>query len=557
MLHNKKLLALIITGILLVALPIFIVIVQRSQENRSRANAATTLTLNLVPSPSKPTITVNDPLTFTLKADPGTTNLLSVISFVITYDKTKVKPTTTPFTLNSGLTGWKAVTPIQVNETTGTISGSYSVGADPTKAIQRTTDVGTFSFTAIAGTEGQTTTIGFANNTAVYSLSSKDVAQENVLASTTPATFVITSTVVPTPTPPAKSATIVAAPSSGTYKIGDIIPMTVTINGGGQAFNAAQSTVALSSNLQITALTPGNCNFQYVMAPTTQNASFVGAILATSSQSCTIYTLSLKVLSSGTGTVTFSNNSIKSYATSSELFSTVVNPSLTLTTLPVTPSPIPTATPTPIATATPTPVARTSYIAMILGLHGIGYAGDNANPGKIVSFSSSNPAPTGDGAPATPLHTSRQASLQFYDGQNILLYTIPVTVVFSPDTYSFGSIFQLTPAAVSVIGGKTVSIRVSVPQYLTHVYPLVTIKDGATTNLSYVPLITGNVYSDSSNQNQLDILDYNAIMDCREDVDTVNKTGTCSVNADINDDGHVDVKDYQLLIRELSVQTGR
>ena len=56
-------------------------------------------------------------------------------------------------------------------------------------------------------------------------------------------------------------------------------------------------------------------------------------------------------------------------------------------------------------------------------------------------------------------------------------------------------------------------------------------------------MVTGNVYNDETNQNQLDILDYNAIMDCREDVDAANKSGTCSVPADLNDDGNVDFLD--------------
>jgi hypothetical protein len=77
------------------------------------------------------------------------------------------------------------------------------------------------------------------------------------------------------------------------------------------------------------------------------------------------------------------------------------------------------------------------------------------------------------------------------------------------------------------VGGKTVSIRLNIPKYLTVFYPLVKITSSGTTNLAYIPVTAGNVYNDASNTNQLDILDYNAIMDCREDVDTANKSGVC------------------------------
>jgi uncharacterized protein YuzB (UPF0349 family) len=67
------------------------------------------------------------------------------------------------------------------------------------------------------------------------------------------------------------------------------------------------------------------------------------------------------------------------------------------------------------------------------------------------------------------------------------------------------------------------------------------------------------------NDNQLDILDYNAIMDNWLNPDLCNgKTGTelqvcqtIQTRADLNADGAVDVLDYNLFIRELSVQRGR
>lgn len=455
---TRKTLFLALTGLLILALPLFIILLQRNQENRSNATAATTLALSL-PSSNTP-ITQDDPITLTLTADPGTSNLLSIISFVITYDKTKVAPATIPFTLNPSLTGWKAVSSPKVDSTAGTISATYSVGNDPTQAIQKLTPLGTLSFTAIAGTEGQKTTIGFGSTSAVYSLGSSDTANENVLTTTVPVQFTITSTLLPTPT---------ATPTPTAQVCAEVI------------------TTAVND-------TTGECK------------EFPTACLP-----------------SGWHTVT------------------------------ACPAVSPTASPT--ATPTPTLVPDVAYLAVNLGLHGIGYAGDNATPGHQVSFSPTNPAPSN--APTQPTHTTRDASIQFYDAQNQLLYSLPTTLQFSPDTYAFGNILQFSPEALTILGGQPVSVRVSIPNYLTILYPLIVVRKSGTTNLPYMAMIAGNVYNDASNQNQLDILDYNAIMDCREDVDTANKSGTCSVTADINDDGKVDVLDYNLFIRELSTQNGR
>lgn len=176
----------------------------------------------------------------------------------------------------------------------------------------------------------------------------------------------------PTPTPLPATATINASPVSGTLIINSPTTVTVTVNGGGQAFNAAQATVATSSNLTVTNLTNGNCNFTYTQTPTAADPSFAGAVLGSSSNSCTVYTLTVQPNAGGTGTISFSAGSVKAFANTAEILSGVQNGSYTLAAPTSTPTPVltatptptvtptPTATPTPLPTATPTPATAPS-----------------------------------------------------------------------------------------------------------------------------------------------------------------------------------------------------
>lgn len=155
-------------------------------------------------------------------------------------------------------------------------------------------------------------------------------------------------TLTPTPTPIAStSATINVSPSGGNHVVGTPTNIAVTVNGGGTTFNAAEATVSVSPNLTVNSLTPGDCNFTYTQTPTSSNPSFAGAILSSYASSCTVYTLTVTPNAAGTGTVTLSNGSVKSYATSAEILSGVQSGSYTIA--------VPTATPTPLPSSTPTP----------------------------------------------------------------------------------------------------------------------------------------------------------------------------------------------------------
>lgn len=161
-----------------------------------------------------------------------------------------------------------------------------------------------------------------------------------------------------------KTATINTSPSSGTFSVNQEFTVDLVIDGGGEAFNAAQATVAVSSNLSVKTLTitptsSGGCNFIFVnlkKTPTVTDPSFAGGILNGSSLHCNLYTLTLQGTAQGTGAITLRNGSVKSYANHNEILLSMQDGSYSIA-APITPTPtaIPTPTPTPMPTIVPTP----------------------------------------------------------------------------------------------------------------------------------------------------------------------------------------------------------
>lgn len=170
--------------------------------------------------------------------------------------------------------------------------------------------------------------------------------------------------------PPAtKTATININPSTLTVPVGGQFTVSLVIDGGGQEFNASQAKVTVSNNMSINSLTitpsgSGGCNFTFANAnktPKVSNPSFAGAILKGLSANCTLYTMVLQTVSSGTATIDISKASVKLQSNSGEIFLSAQNgiyniiPATTPTpTGAPTSTPTPTAVPTTIPTLTPT-----------------------------------------------------------------------------------------------------------------------------------------------------------------------------------------------------------
>lgn len=200
--------------------------------------------------------------------------------------------------------------------------------------------------------------------------------------------------------------------------------------------------------------------------------------------------------------------------------------------------PIPTP---PIQCVTPTPTTAASSGANInlnLILHGIGSGGDNANP---TANSLSN---------KDPLHKERTAIVSLFDVNNNLVATAEGKVVYSSASGSFKGI----ASSSAIVASGKYSIKVRTDNRLTRlVTGIQTLVAGQTTNIPVVEVVAG----DATNDNKLDILDYNMLIDCYSDIGAaIACNDTKKLATDANDDGNVNQFDYNLFLREISTQPG-
>jgi hypothetical protein len=182
---SKKIIFLAFAAILL-TIPLTVSLVQRQQEIRTQATASTTLAILPQPPASSPLQEkVGDTFTLDLMLNPDT-NLVTMLTLQINYDPTKLElvNSPTPLTINADAFPQTLEGPV-INP--GMLSAIYSVGDDPSKAIQQSTKVGTITFRAIAPTGDEPTTVSLGSTTQVKALGSND----NVLSTSTPTTIVI------------------------------------------------------------------------------------------------------------------------------------------------------------------------------------------------------------------------------------------------------------------------------------------------------------------------------------------------------------------------------
>lgn len=206
----KKVLLIGFILVLLIAIPVTVFLVQQQQKTQSGAVAATTI--SILPASQAP-INVGDSVTLKVEVDPATattTNQVSLVSFTINYDNTKLATDGAGFVVSGTpnlLTAVKGPT-----YTDGSVTVSLSANNNPQAVIKTTTDIATITFKALENTDTAPTQITFGSNTQVLSLGTSDQFNENVLASANPAVLTIAGgSVSPTPTP---TATPTPTPSS-------------------------------------------------------------------------------------------------------------------------------------------------------------------------------------------------------------------------------------------------------------------------------------------------------------------------------------------------------
>ncbi|HVF69229.1 MAG TPA: cohesin domain-containing protein, partial [Xanthomonadales bacterium] len=227
---------------------------------------------------------------------------------------------------------------------------------------------------------------------------------------------------------------------------------------------------------------------------------------------------------------------------SSNATPTIGGPPITIT---------PPVTPPPTVTVTPPVGGSLTTASFTILLHGIGSTGDNPNP---QNGSLSN---------KTPLHPQRRLEVQLSDINNRLVASASGAINYDSPSGAFKGSIAL---AKNITKGKY-SIKVKTPRYLRKRIPgIFEITPNKDNQITDIDLVAG----DTNNDNSLDILDYNAYLDCGygsldplpvDDANSLFNKKVCqahvpSENIDTDDNGIVDSADYNLFLRELSVQSG-
>ena len=288
-------------------------------------------------------------------------------------------------------------------------------------------------------------------------------------------------------------------------------------------------------------LTPSPGKLQVTLS---MGSTYANAI----TQPTTVATVNFHVVgpSSGTSPVTFNSSTSKVYSIAStdqasENVLSTTQPAYVLVNTPPTSTPIPqatstptptptitlTPTPTPTSIPTPTPNAANVTLNFHVLLDGIGSAGDNSSPLSTLSNKS----------PDTKTHTLQ---VQLLNGQQQVFTQQSIAVNYDSTSGAFlgtASFTNIPNGSYIVLVATNGYLHKKIPGFLT-----VTAPAGQVVNYT-VELTTGDVNDD----NQLDLLDYNMIL---------NALTTQDLTEDINDDGIVDIHDINLFLRELSVQFG-
>ena len=257
----KRLVLIIVSILILLAIPLTVFLVSRNQELRQRAAPATTLTL----SPASITKQVGDEFTLEVHMDTATNQVVAV-QVSLSFDPTKLEAewihngTMFPNIISSGVVG----------------NGSASIAlgaANTTTPITGTGQVATIKLKALAGTAAPVS-VKFASDTFVGALGE---GSTNVLTSTIPSTITISggdAAVSPTGTlqlnvTPTQAATG-SATSSAVLITSPISNQSVatqqpTIQGKAPAGSTV--TIAVYSTQQITAtvVADANGNWSYTI----------------------------------------------------------------------------------------------------------------------------------------------------------------------------------------------------------------------------------------------------------------------------------------------------
>lgn len=199
----------------------------------------------------------------------------------------------------------------------------------------------------------------------------------------------------------------------------------------------------------------------------------------------------------------------------------------------------------------PLPTITGTALKFTVLLDGVGSAGDNPNPNGS-SLSNKN-----------PVHPQRNLNIQVFDTNNQIVASSSAPIAYDSSAGTFVGEVGLP----STVPSGEYSVKVQTDRYLRKLVPgIQQIVADQVTTVPTVRLIAG----DTNNDNVLNVLDYNALLDCgygelnplpMNDSNSTFHSQACQVHApaedaDLNDDGIINSTDYNLFLRELSVQNG-
>lgn len=199
-----------------------------------------------------------------------------------------------------------------------------------------------------------------------------------------------------------------------------------------------------------------------------------------------------------------------------------------------------------VATNTPAPTSPPSggntQLAFTVGLDGIGSAGDHANPNDS-SGSNKNPI---QACRTKPVH------VEVFDSSNALKSNITsATMTFNATSGRYAAIVDLG----SNIANAPHTVKIKTDSHLRKLIPGIQNFIKGTNNMAQVDLAAGDINADNS----INILDYNILNSCSiysKDQSVCNGNQNFNSWSDLDCTGTVNEYDYNLFIRDFSVQNG-
>lgn len=511
--RKSKKLVLRLLFILIPILVLFLIVfaVQQWQETRTRAERTTRLYFNPITSAANPyRATVGTPVPFELMVDPGT-NVVSFIKFEIIYDPTKFSVSGT----NAILINTDAFPELieETQNTPGRIAGVVSIGNDPTKAVQSPTQVAriTFTPTAYMPTPNE---ILFGLTNEVYSIGSNDQAGENVL-STTESAFLVASA--------GDDVCEGDDQVTGTPQRGSISGTVFHDEDVDGIFDTTEPTLPnwtielRSSENVLMNSTTTNASGSYTFATLCNNSYRIRA----ASQNDWVQTLPLN---NQPYTVEISNGN------------NVTNRNFGFT----------------------EPESEDVGVTFNLDLllHGLGNAGDSPNP-QQSTLSNKN-----------PLTQEKSVSIQIINADNELVGQYFGTIRYASASGTFvGSVNRTNLSGNYELTPGPHSLKIKTDRYLRKLLPgSYEVLNVDEYNIPRTEMVAGDINGD----NILSVLDYNILYNCgygkldplpMSDPQSVYNSTACQAHAtreqaDLTDNGTIASNDFNLFIRELSVQVG-